>query len=87
MFYKKFFIWVPFTEYSFFFVFRDSVDFYSLYIAEDDGEVDSAFPCLDARETVAKFKFEFLALVERDPQQVSNDTFSSRYLIFIFFNQ
>lgn len=54
------------------------MDYYSLYIAEDDGEVDSAFPCLDARETVAKFGFGFLALVERDPLEVQNDKFLSR---------
>ncbi|XP_075227811.1 SAPK-interacting protein 1 [Lycorma delicatula] len=59
-------------------VLKESVDYYSLYIAEDDGEVDSAFPCLDARETVAKFGFGFLALVERDPQEIKSDRFSSR---------
>ncbi|XP_069697970.1 target of rapamycin complex 2 subunit MAPKAP1 isoform X2 [Periplaneta americana] len=44
---------------------KDSVDNYGLYIAEDDGEVDWDFPCLDPRETVGKFGFNFLALVER----------------------
>ena len=47
-------------------IIRDSVDCYALYIAEDDGEVDFDFPCLDSRETVAKFGFGFLAIVERD---------------------
>lgn len=46
--------------------FRDSADCYALYIAEDDGNVDFDFPCLDSRETVAKFGFGFLAIVERD---------------------
>jgi hypothetical protein len=46
-------------------LFRDSVDHYGLYIAEDDGEVDWDFPCLDPRETVGKFGFNYLALVER----------------------
>lgn len=40
------------------------MSYYGLYIAEDDGEVDWYFPCLDARETVGKFAFTFLALVE-----------------------
>jgi hypothetical protein len=44
---------------------RDSVNHYGLYIAEDDGEVDWDFPCLDPRETVGKFGFNYLALVER----------------------
>jgi hypothetical protein len=35
-----------------------------LYIAEDDGDVDCDFPCLDPRETVGKFGFNYLALVE-----------------------
>jgi hypothetical protein len=43
---------------------RDSVDRYGLYIAEDDGEVDWDFPCLDPHETVGKFGFNYLALVE-----------------------
>jgi len=43
---------------------RDSVDHYGLYIAEDDGDVDCDFPCLDPRETVGKFGFNYLALVE-----------------------
>lgn len=38
---------------------------YGLYIAEEDGEVDWDFPCLDPKETVAKFGFSCLALVER----------------------
>ncbi|KAJ8890137.1 hypothetical protein PR048_009644 [Dryococelus australis] len=44
---------------------KQGVEHYGLYIAEDDGEVDWDFPCLEARETVAKFGFGFLALVER----------------------
>jgi hypothetical protein len=43
---------------------KDSVDHYGLYIAEDDGDVDCDFPCLDPRETVGKFGFNYLALVE-----------------------
>uniref|UniRef100_A0A1B6BX00 Target of rapamycin complex 2 subunit MAPKAP1 n=2 Tax=Clastoptera arizonana TaxID=38151 RepID=A0A1B6BX00_9HEMI len=48
-------------------VLKEGVDYYRLHIAEDDGEVDRDFPCLDTRETVAKFGFGVLALVERDP--------------------
>nr|CAD7396535.1 unnamed protein product [Timema cristinae] len=45
--------------------YRESVDHYGLHIVEDDGEVDWDFPCLEPRETVGKFGFGFLALVER----------------------
>ncbi|XP_014251577.1 target of rapamycin complex 2 subunit MAPKAP1 [Cimex lectularius] len=45
---------------------RDSASHYGLYIAEDDGDVDWDFPCLDSREVVGKFGFTYLALVERD---------------------
>ncbi|CAG5095521.1 Similar to Sin1: Stress-activated map kinase-interacting protein 1 (Drosophila pseudoobscura pseudoobscura) [Cotesia congregata] len=37
---------------------------YGLYIAEDDGEVDGDFPCLDPREKIGKFEFSALGLVE-----------------------
>ncbi|XP_049954431.1 target of rapamycin complex 2 subunit MAPKAP1 [Schistocerca serialis cubense] len=43
---------------------KDNVAYYGLYIAEDDGEVDWYFPCIDPRETVGKFTFAYLALVE-----------------------
>ena len=43
---------------------RDDITNYGLYITEDDGEVDWDFPCLDPRETIAKFEFTTLALVE-----------------------
>lgn len=43
---------------------KDNVSMYSLHIAEDDGEVDMDFPCLDNREPVSKFGFGKLALVE-----------------------
>ncbi|KAE8742580.1 hypothetical protein FOCC_FOCC011874 [Frankliniella occidentalis] len=44
--------------------FKSGVESYALHIAEDDGEIDWDFPCLDPRETVGKFGFKFLALVE-----------------------
>lgn len=37
---------------------------YGLYICEEDGEVDRDFPCLDPKESVAKFGFTCLGLVE-----------------------
>ncbi|XP_067215975.1 target of rapamycin complex 2 subunit MAPKAP1 isoform X2 [Linepithema humile] len=40
---------------------------YGLYITEDDGEVDWAFPCLDPRETISKFEFTTLGLIEMKP--------------------
>nr|CAD7587323.1 unnamed protein product [Timema genevievae] len=59
------------------FVLKESVDHYGLHIVEDDGEVDWDFPCLEPRETVGKFGFGFLALVERtkkrDRQQSVNN--------------
>ena len=56
-------------------LFRTGVEHYGLHIAEDNGEVDWDFPCLDSKETVAKFGFGFLALVERDPKEEPPDTF------------
>ncbi|KAG8212674.1 hypothetical protein J437_LFUL019533, partial [Ladona fulva] len=50
-----------------------NVDRYGLYIAEDDGEVDWDFPCLDRRETVAKFGFAHLALVERPEAEIEKE--------------
>lgn len=35
-----------------------------MYIAEDDGEVDWDFPCLDPTEVISKFEFATLGLVE-----------------------
>lgn len=37
---------------------------YGLCIAEDDGEVDLAFPCLDANEPCSKFGFTCLGLID-----------------------
>ena len=51
------------------------MDAYSLFIAEDDGEVDSDFPALDRKEPIQKFGFNRLALVERDiPKKVGSTT-------------
>ncbi|XP_043240686.1 target of rapamycin complex 2 subunit MAPKAP1-like isoform X3 [Amphibalanus amphitrite] len=50
---------------------RHSPELYSLHIAEDDGEVDWDFPPLDDRETVAKFGFSVLALVETEQTEVT----------------
>ncbi|KPI95455.1 Stress-activated map kinase-interacting protein 1 [Papilio xuthus] len=41
-----------------------SVHEYGLCIAEDDGEVDLAFPCLDANEPCSKFGFTCLGLID-----------------------
>lgn len=49
--------------------FRDNVNHYGLFIAEDDGDVDWDFPCLNSSETVGKFGFTYLALVEREKSQ------------------
>ncbi|XP_045785965.1 stress-activated map kinase-interacting protein 1 [Maniola jurtina] len=42
----------------------DSVHNYGLFIVEDDGEVDWAFPCLDKNEPCSKFGFTCLGLVD-----------------------
>jgi len=44
----------------------DNLHLYSLYIAEDDGEVDYEFPPIDKREPISKFGFGRLALVVND---------------------
>ncbi|XP_013405227.1 target of rapamycin complex 2 subunit MAPKAP1 [Lingula anatina] len=41
-----------------------NLELYSLYMAEDDGEVDYDFPSLDIREPISKFGFSKLALVQ-----------------------
>lgn len=46
---------------------------YGLCIAEEDGEVDHDFPCLDPKEPVTKFKLYCLALVEH--KNVKNVSF------------
>lgn len=46
------------------FKFRESVDCYGLYIAEDDGEVAWDFSSLDPKETVGKFGLAYLAMVD-----------------------
>uniref|UniRef100_A0A1B6M5E6 Uncharacterized protein n=1 Tax=Graphocephala atropunctata TaxID=36148 RepID=A0A1B6M5E6_9HEMI len=60
---------------------KDSVDYYTLHIAEDDGEVDWDFPSLDITESVTKFTFNFLALVERDPKKEPPDRFATRRVV------
>ncbi|XP_063226054.1 stress-activated map kinase-interacting protein 1 isoform X2 [Bacillus rossius redtenbacheri] len=61
---------------------EQGVERYGLYIAEDDGEVDWDFPCLEPRETVAKFGFGFLALVERTEKMLQNEKSDESYEIF-----
>lgn len=48
-------------------IFREKISHYGLYITEDDGEIDSAFPCLDPYETISKFEFTTLGLIEMKP--------------------
>lgn len=47
---------------------------YGLYIAEGDGEIDTDFPPLDAREPCSKFCFSNLALIERRNSDIKMDT-------------
>ncbi|XP_058803465.1 target of rapamycin complex 2 subunit MAPKAP1 [Phymastichus coffea] len=46
---------------------QEDISKYGLYIAEDDGEVDWDFPCLDPTEVISKFEFSTLGLVEMKP--------------------
>ncbi|XP_011159983.2 target of rapamycin complex 2 subunit MAPKAP1 [Solenopsis invicta] len=46
---------------------KEDISHYGLYITEDDGEIDSAFPCLDPQETISKFEFTTLGLIEMKP--------------------
>lgn len=48
-----------------------SVARYSLRISEENGDVDPDFPGLNAKEPVAKFGFPFLALVEKEEEEVN----------------
>lgn len=54
---------------------REDISKYGLYLTEDDGEVDWDFPCLDPRETIAKFEFTTLGLVEmKESDRARHDT-------------
>lgn len=56
-----------------------------MYIAEDDGEVDRVFPCLDPKETVSKFEFRMLALIERSTDEIdSEEKLHDRYVLKLF---
>ncbi|KAG7197866.1 hypothetical protein KM043_001677 [Ampulex compressa] len=57
---------------------KDDITRYGLYIAEDDGEVDWDFPCLDPRETISKFEFLTLGLVEMKPSDRARHNTVSR---------
>ncbi|PZC71434.1 stress-activated map kinase-interacting protein 1 isoform X1 [Helicoverpa armigera] len=67
-----------------------SVHDYGLCIAEDDGEVDWAFPCLDANEPCSKFGFTCLGLVELKsknamtlpPSSIPEDGMSGAFHVF-----
>ncbi|CAB3257273.1 unnamed protein product [Arctia plantaginis] len=67
-----------------------SVHDYGLCIAEDDGEVDWAFPCLDANEPCSKFGFTCLGLIELKnkttlcpaPMPIPEDGMSGAFHVF-----
>lgn len=52
---------------------KENVEYYSLHIAEDDGEVDLDFPHLDPKELISKFGFTVLALVEKNASEYPLD--------------
>lgn len=56
------------------FQFKENVNRYGLFIAEDDGEVDWDFSCLDPKENVGKFGLAYLALVELPEKDVQVDS-------------
>ena len=51
---------------------KSNVSHYCLRIAEENGEVDPDFPCLNANELVSKFGFPILALEERKIDEESS---------------
>ncbi|XP_048005608.1 stress-activated map kinase-interacting protein 1 [Leguminivora glycinivorella] len=53
-----------------------NINEYGLCIAEDDGDVDLAFPCLDALEPCSKFGFTCLGLIELNKRGDDNITSS-----------
>ncbi|KAG1654955.1 Target of rapamycin complex 2 subunit MAPKAP1 [Nymphon striatum] len=53
---------------------KERINCYSLHIAEDDGEVDWDFPCLDPKDTISKFGFSVLALVEKKNTVVEDNS-------------
>ena len=54
---------------------RDGVERYSLHIAEEDGQVDWDFQVLPPNDTINKFGFKILALVEKKDFVESNEGF------------
>lgn len=42
-----------------------------MYLTEDDGEVDLGFPCLEPAETIGKFEFSTLGLLEMKPSDLA----------------
>lgn len=50
---------------------KPSVNRYCLRISEENGDVDPDFPSLNPKEPVSKFGFPFLALVEKEDDEVN----------------
>ena len=63
---------------------NSSVSHYCLRIAEENGEVDPDFPCLNANELVAKFGFPILALEERKIDDDNNTTLITIHIGQVF---
>lgn len=65
---------------------REDISKYGLYLTEDNGEVDTGFPCLDPSENIGKFDFSVLGLLEMKPSDLARqetiktmpDMFSSK---------
>ncbi|XP_065829735.1 target of rapamycin complex 2 subunit MAPKAP1-like isoform X2 [Oscarella lobularis] len=54
---------------------EDDLSSYALHIAEEDGEIDPDFPALDVNESISKFGFPCLGLVQKNISQVPKKTF------------
>lgn len=59
------------------------VNRYCLRISEENGDVDPDFPSLNPKEPVSKFGFPFLALVEKEDDEVNASLAVTVYVLFL----
>lgn len=62
---------------------HDNPEHYGLYMCEEDGTVDSDFPCLDPAEPFSKYGFTQLALVQLEPDQVDAEGLNDRVTLHL----
>lgn len=74
----KLFLFLIFATYC-----RTDVSKYALYVAEDNGEIDTDLPPRSPSENVSRFHFPFLALVERNSFGMEVSVSSKKYQVSV----